>query len=233
MGASGTNSIFDVHTVIPADFDGDYFGTIRPLTETAKTHVAPLLTKLGAAAESSSSSPPAKPAWCHRFIYHCLPRVTARNPRTPRTGRSAHVYVAQVGRSESAGSRHGSNGYSLGEVRPVTWRDHRDLANLRPRTSGQRPLGLWPGVSSITSAQPDRGGCGEVHHFCRDVREDEHPAVTDNPVAAFTWQTPRPACLGSVWRERFPRQPARWGGRCGGSAAGPGAGSSLARAGAD
>ncbi len=36
MGASGTNSIFDVHTVIPADFDGDYFGTTRPLTEPPK-----------------------------------------------------------------------------------------------------------------------------------------------------------------------------------------------------
>lgn len=33
MGTSGTHSIIDVLTVTPADFDGDDFGTIRPLSD--------------------------------------------------------------------------------------------------------------------------------------------------------------------------------------------------------
>ena len=34
MGESGTHSIIDVFSVIPADFDGEDFGTIRPLSDT-------------------------------------------------------------------------------------------------------------------------------------------------------------------------------------------------------
>jgi hypothetical protein len=33
MGTSGTHSIIDVWSVIPADFDGEDFGTIRPLSD--------------------------------------------------------------------------------------------------------------------------------------------------------------------------------------------------------
>jgi hypothetical protein len=33
MGTSGTHSIIDIQSVVPADFDGDDFGTIRPLSD--------------------------------------------------------------------------------------------------------------------------------------------------------------------------------------------------------
>jgi hypothetical protein len=33
MGTSGTHSVIDVRAVIPADFDGDDFGSIRPLAD--------------------------------------------------------------------------------------------------------------------------------------------------------------------------------------------------------
>jgi hypothetical protein len=33
MGESGTHSVIDVHEVVPADFTGEEFGTVRPLSE--------------------------------------------------------------------------------------------------------------------------------------------------------------------------------------------------------
>jgi hypothetical protein len=44
MGTSGTHSIIDVLTVVPADFTGEEFGTIRPLSDalrrTVRRHAA-------------------------------------------------------------------------------------------------------------------------------------------------------------------------------------------------